>query len=157
MTWRVGGFGGYAVAISVTGLIVYLQLVPNIVWLARPPANDVLEHNTSTHAALNLTEQAFGIATVALLIIMVSRVGTRGHNTVWLLVAAGVFLVTYYAAWVLYYRGNVSGWLLVLGIAAMPPLYFFCAAAWMKNYVALVPCAVFGMAHVTITWASYVH
>ncbi len=158
MTWRFASVGGYAVAFSLTGLILYvLQLLPNIVWLAMPPANDVLKHNSSPHAALNVVEQTFGFVTVALLIIVVSRVGTQGRNGSWLLVCAAGFLAAYYLAWVLYYQGNVSGWLLVLGIAAMPPVYFFFVASWMKNYLALIPCAIFGIAHVAITWSNYMN
>ena len=157
MTLRIGSIGDYVIAFSLTGLLLYgLQLLPNIIWLAMPPANDVLKHNSSPHAALNLVEQFFGIATVALLIIVIRRAGTEGHNSSWLLLCAGVFLAGYYAAWVLYYRGNVSPWLLVAGIAAMPPLYYFFVASWMKDYLALVPCVIFGVAHVAITWANYV-
>ena len=65
-----------------TGLLLYaLQLLPNIIWLAMPPANDVLKHNSSPHASLNLVEQVFGIATVALLIIVITRAGTEGRNS----------------------------------------------------------------------------
>ena len=157
MTLRIGGLGGYLIAFSLIGLLLYaLQLLPNIIWLAMPPANDVLKHNSSPHAALNLVEQLFGIATVALLIIVITRVGTEGRNSSWLLLCAGVFLAGYHAAWVLYYQGNVSSWLLVVGIAAMPPLYYFFVASWMKDYLALIPCVIFGIAHVAITWSNYV-
>ena len=122
MTLRIGSIGGYVIAFSLAGLLLYaLQLLPNIIWLAMPPANDVLKHNSSSHAAVNLVEQVFGIATAALLIIVITRAGTEGTNSSWLLLCAAVFLAGYYAAWVLYYRGNVSPWLLVFGIAAMPP------------------------------------
>jgi len=158
MTWRPASVGGYAVAFSLTGLMFCaLQLLPNVVWLAMPPANDVLKHNSSPHPALNVVEQVFGIVTVALLIIVVGRVGTQGRNGSWLLVGAAGFLAAYYLAWVLYYQGTVSGWLLVLGIAAMPPLYYFFVASWMKNYLALIPCTIFGIAHVTITWSNYMN
>ena len=40
------------IAFSLAGLLLYaLQLLPNIIWLAMPPANDVLKHNSSPHAA----------------------------------------------------------------------------------------------------------
>jgi hypothetical protein len=156
MSLRLGSVGGYAIAFSVTGLLLCaLQLLPNIIWLAVPPANDVLKHNSSPHASLNLVEQVFGIATVALLIIVITGAGTEGRNSSWLLVCAAVFLVGYYVAWVLYCRGNVSTWLLVVGIAAMPPLYYFFVAGWMKDYLALAPCVIFGIAHVAITWSNY--
>ena len=145
------------IAFSLAGLLLYaLQLLPNILWIAMPPANDVLKHNSSPHAAVNLVEQVFGIATAALLIIVITRAGNEGTNSSWLLLGAAGFLAGYYAAWVLYYRGNVSPWLLVSGIAAMPPLYFFFVAGWMKDYLALVPCVIFGIAHIAITWSNYV-
>ena len=157
MSPRIGSVGGYVIAFSLTGLLLYaLQLMPNIIWLAMPPANDVLKHNSSPHAALNLIEQVFGLATVALLIIVISKAGTEGRNSSWLLLCAILFLAGYYVAWVLYYKGNVSSWLLVVGIAAMPPLYYFFVASWMKDYLALIPCVIFGIAHVTITWSNYV-
>jgi hypothetical protein len=157
MTLRIGSIGGYVIAFSLAGLLLYaLQLLPNIIWLAMPPANDVLKHNSSPLAAVNLVEQVFGIATVALLIIVITRAGTEGTNSSWLLLCAAVFLAGYYAAWVLYYQGNVSPWLLVVGIAAMPPLYYVFVASWMKDYLALVPCVIFGIAHIAITWSNYV-
>ena len=156
MSLRFGTIGGYAIAFSLTGLLLYaLQLLPNIIWLAMPPANDVLKHNSSPHEYLNLIEQVFGIATVALLVIVITRTGIEGRNSSWLLVCAFVFLVGYYTAWVLYFRGNVAPLLLVVGLAAMPPLYYFFVAGWMKDYFAIVPCAIFGIAHVAITWANY--
>jgi hypothetical protein len=156
MTLRIGSIGGYVIAFSLVGLLLYaLQLLPNIIWLAMPPANDVLKHNSSPHAAVNLVEQIFGIATAALLIIVITRAGTEGTNSSWLLFCAAVFLAGYYTAWVLYYQGNVSAWLLVFGIAAMPPLYYFFVASWMKDYPALVPCVIFGIAHIAITWSNY--
>ncbi len=156
MNLRIGNFGNWAIAFSLTGLIFFaLQLLPNIVWLTVPPANDVLKHNSSAHAALNIIEQVGGVATVALLIILISRPGPQGRNGTWLLVGAAIFLLAYYAAWALYYRGNVAPWLLVAGIAAMPPLYYFFAACWMKDYLALIPCVPFGIAHIAITWSNY--
>ena len=121
MSPRIGSIGGYAIALSLTGLLLYaLQLLPNIIWPAMPPASDVLKYNSSPHAVLNLIEQVFGIATVALLIIVITRAGTEGRISSVLLACAAVSLVGYCAAWVLYYRGNVSSWLLVVGIAAGP-------------------------------------
>jgi hypothetical protein len=106
MTLRIGSIGGYVIAFSLAGLLLYaLQLLPNIIWLAMPPASDVLKHNSSSHAAVNLVEQVFGIATVALLIIVITRAGTEGTNSSWLLLCAAVLLAGYYAAWVLYYQG----------------------------------------------------
>ena len=98
MTLKIGSIGDYVITFSLTGLLLYaLQLLPNVIWLAIPPTNDVLKHNSSPHAALNLVEQFFGFATVALLIIVIRRAGTEGRNSPWLLLCAAFFLAGYYA------------------------------------------------------------
>jgi hypothetical protein len=144
----------YLVRFSLTGLILYaLQLFPNIIWVLVPPANNVLLENSSAYPLLNITEQVFGIMTVALLILLLNKSG--GRNSKLYLKLAFLFLTGYYIAWVFYYLGIVSPWLLIIGIAAMPPLYFLLAALWMKNYIALVTCLVFGAAHIAITCSTY--
>ena len=144
----------YKLGFSGTGLILYaLQLLPNILWLLMPPANDVLAENSSPYPAVNGIEGVFGILTVALLILLVNRDG--GKNGRRFAVLAGLFLAGYYIAWIFYYQGVTAPWLLIIGIAAMPPLYFFFAGLWMKNYIVLVPCVIFGVTHIAITSANY--
>lgn len=106
---------------SLMGLILYvLQLLPNTIWMLAPPANNVLSKNSSAYSILNIIEQFFGIMTVALLILLINRGGGRNSNIY--IGLAILFLVGYYIAWVFYYKGVVSPWLLIIGIAAMPPL-----------------------------------
>ncbi len=152
MTLKIGSIGDYVITFSLTGLLLYApQLLPNVIWLAIPPTNDVLKHNSSPHAALNLVEQFFGFATVALLIIVIRRAGTEGRNSPWSLLCAAAFLAGYLRGMDSVLPGKHSSWLLVGGIAAMPPLYYFLVASWMKDYLALVPCVIFGVSHVAIT------
>lgn len=144
----------YKIGVSPAGLIVYaLQLLPNLLWLAAPPANDALARNSSPVPLWNILEGIFGAATVALLILLVPRDGGRRSRL--FLWAAAAFLLGYYAAWALYYGGNVSPALLILGLAAMPPLYFLSAALRLKNDAAALPCAVFGAIHIAITCSTY--
>jgi len=146
--------GNYAIQFSLMGLILYvLQLLPNIIWLLAPPANNVLTKNSSPYPIMNIMEQVFGIATVAILILIVNKTGERNSN--FFLGLAILFLAGYYVAWVFYYMGVVSPWLLIIGIAAMPPLYFFFAGLWLENYVALVLCIIFGIVHIAITCSTY--
>ncbi|MFC3749581.1 hypothetical protein [Paenibacillus sp. GCM10012306] len=144
----------YVLGFSLTGLLLYaLQLLPNIVWMLSPPANNVLTKNSSVYPILNITEQVFGIMTVALLILLINKSSER--NSAIYLGLALLFLIGYYIAWVLYYNGVVAPWLLIIGIAAMPPLYFFFVGLWMKNYVVLIPSVIFGIAHIVITSSNY--
>jgi hypothetical protein len=130
-----------------------MQLLPNIIWMLTPPANNVLTKNSSPYQILNIIEQVFGIMTVAVLILLINKNAER-NNTLYLGLAI-LFLLGYYFAWVFYYRGVVSPWLLIAGIAAMPPLYFIFVGLWMNNYVALIPCVIFGITHIAITCSTY--
>lgn len=144
----------YIFGFSLMGLILYaLQLLPNIIWMLAPPINNVLMKNSSAYPILNIIEQVFGIMTVALLILLVNKGG--GRNSSLYIGLATLFLVGYYFAWILYYKGVVSPSLLIIGIAAMPPLYFLFVGLWMKNYAALIPCIIFGVTHVAITCSTY--
>ena len=139
---------------SLTGLVLYaLQLLPNIIWMLVPPANNVLAKNSSSYPIFNIMEQAFGIMTVALLILIINK--KNGRNSGLYILLAVMFLAGYYISWILYYQGMVSPWLLIIGIAAMPPLYFLFAGLWMKNYVVLLPCVIFGITHIAITCSNY--
>ncbi len=144
----------YKISFSLTGLMLYaLQLLPNIIWMLAPPANDVLTKNSSVYPILNIIEQVFGIMTVALLILLINKNKVRSSKLY--IGLAILFLAGYYVAWIFYYRGVVAPWLLIIGIAAMPPLYFFFVGLWKRNYAALVSCVIFGITHISITCASY--
>lgn len=144
----------YVFGFSLIGLILYaLQLLPNIFWLLTPPANNVLAENSSAYQVFNIIEQVFGIMTVALLILLINKDGGRSSS---LYVGLAIlFLAGYYSAWIFYYQGVVSPWLLIIGIAAMPPLYFFFVGLWLENYIALIPCAIFGVTHIAVTCTNY--
>ena len=144
----------YAFGFSLLGLLFYaLQLLPNIIWMVKPPANNVLTQNSSPYKILNITEQGCGILTVALLILLVNKSGEG--TPIFYLVLAILFLLGYYIAWVFYYKGVVHPWLLIIGIAAMPPLYFISVGLWLNNLIALIPCVIFGIAHIVITCSTY--
>lgn len=118
-----------------------------------PPTNNVLMGNSSIYPILNIIEQVFGIMTVALLILLINK-GGKSNRKLYIILAI-LFLAGYYAAWILYYKGMVSPWLLIIGLAAMPPLYFLFVGLWMRNYVVLIPCVVFGVTHIAITCSNY--
>jgi hypothetical protein len=90
---------------------------------------------------------------VALLILLINK-GGKSNRKLYIILAI-LFLTGYYAAWILYYKGMVSPWLLIIGLAAMPPLYFLFAGLWMRNYVVLIPCVIFGVTHIAITCSNY--
>lgn len=144
----------YKFGFSLAGLILYvLQLLPNIIWVLAPPVNDALARNSSPYPIMNVIERVFGFMTVVLLILLINK-GGRKNSRLYMGLAA-LFLAAYYISWVLYYKGVVCPWLLVIGLAAMPPLYFIFAGIWMKNYAVIIPGVIFGITHIAITCINY--
>ncbi|WP_245647846.1 hypothetical protein [Paenibacillus borealis] len=134
-------------------MLYALQLLPNLIWMLVPPANNVLTRNSSAYPVLNIIEGLFGVVTVILMVVLINK--RDGTNSSIYLRLAGLSLAAYYISWIFYYNGLVAPWLLILGIAFMPPLYFFLTGLWMKNYVLLVPCTIFGLTHILITCMNY--
>jgi hypothetical protein len=146
----------YTFGFSLTGLVIYLlQLAPNIVWLLRPPASNPMSRNSSPHQLLNAIEHVCGIAIVALLILVVNKTAVPALADTPSLILAALLILGYYASWILYYRGVVAPWLLVFGLAALPPLYFLCAGLWLENYLVVILSIPFLAAHVYITYANF--
>ncbi|MHB8105885.1 MAG: hypothetical protein ACYDH4_00440 [Candidatus Cryosericum sp.] len=87
----------YGFGFSLVGLALYaLQLLPNIVWVLRPPTNNVLTKNSSPCQILNVIEHVFGVMTVVLLVLLISKGG--GRNSSIYLALAILFLAGYYVA-----------------------------------------------------------
>ncbi len=129
-----------------------LQLAPNIVWMLAPPANDVLTQNSSPYPFWDIVEHTLGVLIVVSLIFVVSKSGRRSPA---FLAVAALFLAAYYVSWVFYFQGAVYPWLLVIGMAATPPLCFLFAGIWLKNDIAALVSVVFGAVHVAITCGTY--
>ena len=144
----------YRIGLCGWGLAVYLlQILPNLIWMLWPPENDVLSQNTSPYLGLELSEKISGVLLAAGLILLKRQLSSRNHP-VFLFLSIG-FLCGYYAAWGCYFAGMVQPWLLVAGLAAMPPLCFAACAVWLRNGLVLFPCALFAVVHVTITCQTY--
>jgi len=135
-------------------MVLYaLQLLPSIIWVRFPPVNDVLADQRVSRPLLEALEWTGGVTLVVALILLVRGDGLRGKPT--LLKWAGLFLFAYYLSWVVYYAGVVEPWLLIVFMAGMPVLYFLFVARWLRNHLALIPLALFGLMHPTISVLNY--
>lgn len=135
------------------GLLAFaLVMLPNLLWLFVPPPSDPLAANSAPSALLELLEHASQWVLVAALVFLVHR--EKGRRSRVFLFAAALPLAGYYALWAAYYAGMSPAWLL-LGLAVLPPLFFCLAAVWLKNWAALPPAVVFGLAHLAVTCSNY--
>jgi hypothetical protein len=86
------------------------------------------------------------------LILLVNKNGEK--SSIFFLGLAALCLALYYLAWIFYHQGVVAPWLLVGGLAAMPPVYFIFLGLWLKNYPLLISSVIFGITHIAITYAN---
>ncbi|WP_419884512.1 hypothetical protein [Paenibacillus sp. B-A-8] len=85
----------YGFQFSLKGFLLYaLQLLPNIIWMLMPPANNVLTENSSVYKILNIIEGMFGVLTVILMIVLINK--GEGSNSNLYIGLAIMFLAAYY-------------------------------------------------------------
>lgn len=144
----------YGIGFSLTALIFYLaQLLPNIIWMFRPPVNNPLAENSSPYLAMDVCEQLFGILMMLTLVFVVRRDKTL--NNIGCFVLAGGAMLTYYICWILYYNGITDPYMFVIGMACMPVVAFGAFGVWRKNYFMLIPDLIFAIFHIVITCGTF--
>jgi hypothetical protein len=145
----------YKIGFSKKGLIGFLLvMIPNIIWAVWPPTNDILANNKAANPVYDVVINVCRWAIVALLVFLINKAGNENNR---LPFCASTFcLIGYYIAWGLYYAGNTSPWLFVIGLAASPSLFFIFMGLWLKNYPALLPGLVFAIIHVAVTYTNFI-
>jgi len=146
----------YKFGFSIKGLIAFLLVMaPNIVWMIAPPVNDVLAGNSAAAPALDIVQNVCRWMVVALLILLVNKSEKKNKLSKIFIAAAALCLLVYYVSWALYYIGYADPWMVVIGMAAAPSLYFIFVALWLNNYPAVVPGIIFAVIHTAITFINY--
>lgn len=144
----------YKFGFSLTALIFYLgQLLPNIVWMLCPPANDILAENSSPYIIIDISEQLFGTLMMFTLVFVVRK--DRTTNNICFFVLAGAALLVYYICWTLYYNGITDPYMFIIGMAVMPVVAFGAFGVWRKNYFMLFPDVIFAVFHLIITCGTF--
>jgi hypothetical protein len=145
--WFVSGFSRVGL------LVVILQQIPGIVWAIHPPEVDPFAHNSGT-LLVEILEKTFGIATILLLVVVVARAPVPTGFRAAFLIGAFAILAAYYCLYVLYFLGFTS-LLILLGMAALPPLCFLVVGLAQGNYPAAVTSVAFGVVHVGLTYENF--
>ena len=145
----------YKIGFSVKGLISFVAvMLPNIIWMVAPPANDILAGNSAENPFFDAVLNICRWLTVFALAFVINKNEKESKYSKFF-IAAVVCLSVYYISWILYYCGSANPWLFVAGLAAAPSLYFIFVALWLKNYPAILPSAIFAVIHVTVTFLNY--
>ena len=141
-------FKQYKVGFSIYGLIAFtLQEIPYLPWLLLPLVNNPLANNIPKNMYFGMLEKSGGILTVALLVIVINKSLIQPKlNNKFFLVSA-FCLITYYVCWIFYFSGFTNAWLIVIGLSAVVPIYYFFIALWLENYFAVIASIIFFVGH----------
>jgi len=130
------------------GFIAFaLQELPYLPWFLLPLVNNPLANNVPANIYFGALEKLGGILTVGLLIIVINKSVIRPKfNSKFFLVSV-ICLFTYYVCWIFYFLGFTNAWLIVIGLSAVVPIYYFFIALWLKNYFAIFTSIIFFIGH----------
>ena len=147
----------YKIGFSIKGFVAFLcVMIPNIIWAVLPPTNDILAGNNADNPIFDVLLNICRFLIFALLVLLINKTEKENRTSKALLCLSVFCLLGYFVSWVLYYLGNTNPWLLVLGLAASPSLYFIFIGLWLKNYPVILPSFIFAIIHIAITYANFV-
>jgi len=138
----------YKVGFSIYGLIAFaLQEIPYLPWFLLPLADNPLANNIPKNMLFGTLEKFGGVLTVALSIIVINKSLIHPKfNSRFFLVSA-FCLIAYYVCWIFYFSGFTNAWLIVIGLSAIVPIYYFFIALWLRNYFAVFVSIIFFIGH----------
>lgn len=137
----------YAWGFSWRGLIVFLLvMLPNVLyfWLPAP------EMKGKSRGPKVLTYLEHGSQAVFLLFLILLTTPEESPIQSPYVVWMGVLLAMYYLLWGFFFakRMSLPVW---LGLAVFPVAYFMLAELWLHIHIALIPTAIFGIAHLILS------
>jgi hypothetical protein len=132
-------------------LIVLLPMIPNIFYFLFPNAISSGKIGNS-HLILDIVEHGSQIIYIALLIFMTTNRNVPLQSGY--VIAIAIFLLSYYALWILLFEGN-KDLIVLICMAVFPVIYFILAEIWLRNFLAIIPTAIFGIVHVIITYIDF--
>jgi len=138
----------YKIGFSIYGLIAFaLQELPYLPWFLLPLVNNPLANNIPKNIYFGILEKLGGILTVGLLIIIINKSVIKPKFNSKLFLVSVLCLITYYVCWIFYFFGFTNAWLIVIGLSAVVPIYYFFIALWLKNYFAIFTSIIFFIGH----------
>jgi uncharacterized membrane protein YGL010W len=146
----------YKISFSLIGLIAFLlQELPYLPWLLCPPENNPLANNIPLNVFFGTLEKIGGVLTVALLILVTRKLSTTKDFKNKCFFMSVVCLVAYYICWILYFNGFTNAWLIIIGLSAVVPIYYFFVSMWLKNYFAVIASILFFIGHTASNMINY--
>lgn len=126
-------------------------MIPNIFYFLFPDAISSGKVENS-HLTLDLIEHGSQIIYITLLIFMITNKHISLQSVY--VIAMAIFLLSYYILWIILFAGN-KDLIILICMAIFPVVYFILAEIWLRNFLAIIPTAIFGIVHVIITYKDF--
>ena len=136
------------------GLLLFLLImIPNFIWFAVPAPNDVLRADSVTPIVDGIG--SFCQVTFIAAICILKRKDLGAVTFTKLVITALSLVAFYYLGWILYYRGMVNPFVIIL--LTLPPCFSFIVYTIdRKNMIATIPAVIFTICHIIYGVANYI-
>ena len=136
------------------GLLLFLLImIPNFIWFAVPAPNDVLRADSVTPIVDGIG--SFCQVTFIAAICILKRKDIGAVRFTKLVITALSLVAFYYLGWILYYRGMVNPFVIIL--LTLPPCFSFIVYTIdRKNMIATIPAVIFTICHIIYGVANYI-
>ena len=144
----------YKMGFDIWGLVVFLIImIPNFIWFAVPAPNDILRTESTT----KVIDAIGSVAQLVMIFVLCAFINTKRNKLGFTktIITMICCIVIYYCSWVFYYLGVTNG-LVILGLTIPPCLAFLFFAIDRKNYISIVPIAIFTVCHVIFGVVNFI-
>lgn len=144
----------YKMGFDAWGLVVFLIImIPNFIWSAVPAPDDILRTESTTKVI-----DAIGSVAQVIMIFALCAFINNERNKLGLtktIITVICCIVIYFCSWVFYYLGVIN-WLVIMGLTIPPCMAFLFFAIDRKNYISIVPIAIFTVCHVIFGVVNFI-
>lgn len=144
----------YKMSFDVWALIVFLIImIPNFIWSAVPAPDDILRTESATKV-IDTIGSIFQVLMIFTLCVFINPDRNKLSFTK-TIIAMICCIVIYFCSWVFYYLGVTNG-LVILGLTIPPCVAFLFFAVDRKNYISVIPIAIFTVCHIIFGVVNFI-
>lgn len=135
----------YKIGFDIWGLVIFLILMlPTFIWSAVPAPNDILRTESVT-TVIDTIGSVCQVLMLCALCVFINPDRKKLSFTKAIIMMICCCAI-YYLCWLFYYGGNTTA-VVILGLTIPPSLAFLFFAIDRKNYISIIPIAIFTVCH----------
>lgn len=139
---------------DIWALVVFLIImIPNFIWSVVPAPNDILRTESATKV-IDTIGSIFRVLMIFTLCVFINPERKKLSFTK-TIIAMICCCVIYYCCWVFYYLGVTNG-VVILGLTIPPCMTFLFYAIDRRNYISIIPIAIFTVCHIVFGVVNFI-